>query len=1485
MPARADVLVDNTNRITSVVLGNGENVIVTNTGTITANPGINVGNVTAHTIQNSGTIQTGASTGAAIALYSSGTLTGGLTNSGTILSGTTSGIGIGIDNAFVLSGGLTNSGTISGDQFAFYLGNSTLSGNLINTGTMQGFSAIDLSNSSTITGTINNSNTIITSATSGDAASIHIGANARILGGLVNSGTITGNGDYGFGLRISGTVENGVTNSGTLTGNGTDAAIQLAIGGISDGLTNSGTISGWNSILLLNDSTLSGGVNNTNSIFFTATTQDAGGIYLGTSTLITGGITNSGTIAPAAHNGSGIVNRGSIGGGITNTGTIDVSGASVGAGIRFSGGDLSGGLVNSGTIAGFSSIFLANATLYGGVNNQHTLLISASSGDAAGIYINGSTLVTGGITNSGTIMDTANNGFGIHNASTIQGGITNSGTIDAGSSANSINFANASTLTGDIINNGTISGARGIALDNSLATGSIVNTQAIISSYTSSDVAGIFLLLSTLSGGITNSGTITSDVGAGVNMLQSVILGGLTNSGTIEGISSADCCAAGIYLGNTSTLQGLDNNGTIIGWNGVHLNNSTLAGVLRNTQAIISSSTSSDAAGVYMNGTSLITGGITNSGTITANLGYGLRIYSTISGDLINSGTISGSRGFDLASTLNGHIINSGTIISTGSSSGADALHLNGTITGGITNSGTISGIANSILLLGAIIGGEITNSGTISAPIRLLANASLSSLKNSGYIAQRIILNTNAHIANGLTNSGTIDNTVNIVSSVIAGGITNSGTVSSTNAGISLNSHGVITNGLTNSGTITGGTRGIVLYNTSSILGGIVNSGTIASTANDGLDIGLSSIVAGGITNSGLIIGADRGVIFQFSTISGGLTNSGTIRGTNTGLSLVGATLDGLTNSGTVTGITGITLGGVSSTISNGITNSGTIIGTGGTASSFAASSSASLTLNGGRIIGDVIDTTPADGSSATTVTGDFTTEGNFNVSSLTVDANRTLSIATGDVFEAYSSATINGTLRFNIEDTASFGSLVVSNGTANLTNATLAVGLIGNNIAAGDEMRVINASTALTGGPGATPTAISDNSFLWNFVAFDGTQATATTDNTDLFVRALVSNELEETASSPNNQAAATILTSLVSPAIDPTLGQVLQNINNAPTAQAVNDVLESIQPALDAAVTESVTSIAGQSLTIVQSRLDSLRSTGISSGNGNNGFSVWGQGFGQHVRQDERDGIAGYDADIYGFAVGADHEQLLDNTVIGIMMSYGNSDISSDNINHTATTIDSYQFGVYADYDITRTVFVGGALSYGYNDIHSTRHDVGAVAGLNADAEYKAQQISAHLEAGKDIEFSNKALPVITPRVLMNYAHLTTDEYTETGAGGANLNVRASSSNMLELGMAAEARWSWVQKNGALLEPSLHAGYRYDIIGDAAQNTSQFTGGGAAFETQGADPARHIFNTGLGLSYSTPARWTVSAGYDFEVKEDYTSHALVARALYKF
>ena len=488
--------------------------------------------------------------------------------------------GVLVSNGVHLTGNISNSGTISGSNAGISLNSgSAVTGAITNQagGTISGYYGISLSNGSSV-GSVTNSGKI-----SGSSAGISL-SNGSSVGSVTNSGTISGY--YGISLGRSSAVTGAITNQAGGTITGSYAGISLTSGSSVGSVTNSGTISGNNA-----------------------------GISLRWNSAVTGVITNQagGTISGSSDGIS--LSRSSVGG-IVNNGTISGNNAGI---MLSSSSSVVGGIVNDGNISGVSGISLNGSAVDQITNNANgTITASASSGRAIGINVGNSSTITGGISNNGTISASASSsgqaiGINVGNSSTITGGITNNGTISASASGNSaaaINIESGASV-GNITNNGTISAnntngsAAGINIMGSTVAGDIINNSnsTISASASSGWAAAINIDSGSTVGNITNNGTLSASGNKSVSTLfvgGNSTVGNITNNGTISASGSGTSVAAVLITGG-ATVANLSNTGSILGGAGT---------------------------GVHISSSSTVTGGISNSGTISGGA-YAINVDSS----------------------------------------------------------------------------------------------------------------------------------------------------------------------------------------------------------------------------------------------------------------------------------------------------------------------------------------------------------------------------------------------------------------------------------------------------------------------------------------------------------------------------------------------------------------------------------------------------------------------------------------------------------------------------------------------------------------------------------------------------------------------------------------------------------------------------------------------------------------------------------------
>jgi hypothetical protein len=907
---QAGIFVTTVGSITSIANMGSASVISGSTAV-----GIEVtGTGTIGSVTNQGTIA-GATNG--IFLKNAGASIGSLTNSGLIK---------GSNNAIVLQTGAhlgpvtnSNSGTMSGGNTGLAIYNSASVSSISNTGTIVGTNQAALTLSSAASaGTLNNSGVM-----NGGRSGIRLGGNSSI-GSVQNTGTILGINSNGIQLYGGSSITGGITNSGGLIQGQSRGIVAFTGSTYAGGITNSGTIASsatnYGKGIWISDSVLSGGVSNLSTGVISGASQ---GIYVGTTSTLSGGISNAGTITGGVgfYYSSGILvqSNSTLTGGIVNRSGGVISGAS-GIGLHNSTLDSISNL-SGGTISGlYGGVVLETGHVTAGISNAGII-----KGGSDGIALYSGSTLSGGVTNSGTIMGTNtqySSGISLYSSSTLSGGIHNlsggvisgasNGILVADSRIDSITNAAGGTISNTGTSNNLNSGGAALSIYQATVTGSIVNAGIISGSY-----RGIFITSGNVFGSNTGNGSLSS------------LVGGVTNSGLITA-PSIGVLVAGSTISGAIANSGEINGGVV----GVALIGSSVSGGISNIGS--SASMTGSLAGLYL-ADSAVTGGVTNSGLIGGTGGYGIFMQqASVSGGINNlsGGTIAGNDGLFAVNSVIDSISNaSGATISGNlGTAGIGVLLGSATLTGQLANSGVIAGSAAGVAVENSTVSGGISNAGTITAVgagVALSSGAQVSGgLQNSGNIiggATAVAVTSSATLSGGIVNSGAIAGGKTAIAvlgagSSLAGGISNSGTITGGTNGIAVKTSSVVTGGIVNSGVIAGGVVGISLGNTGSVAGGLYDTGTISG--------GLYSVYVDAGSSLGAITIAGKTAQFAgdvYSPNSAVTVASGaTFTGTNAfNVQSFDVAAGALFNMGTMASTAGEASG---ITVANGVTNEGVL-------------------------------------------------------------------------------------------------------------------------------------------------------------------------------------------------------------------------------------------------------------------------------------------------------------------------------------------------------------------------------------------------------------------------------------------------------------------------------------------------------------------------------------------------------------------------------
>lgn len=321
----------------------------------------------------------------------------------------------------------------------------------------------------------------------------------------------------------------------------------------------------------------------------------------------------------------------------------------------------------------------------------------------------------------------------------------------------------------------------------------------------------------------------------------------------------------------------------------------------------------------------------------------------------------------------------------------------------------------------------------------------------------------------------------------------------------------------------------------------------------------------------------------------------------------------------------------------------------------------------------------------------------------------------------------------------------------------------------------------------------------------------------------------------------------------------------------AKAIAKVASTLAPEVNGGAASAAHSSFTLLSNAVNNRAAGLRS-GQSSGDALDGTGAWFQILSSQANQDVRSGVAGYDADSRGFAIGADHK-VTDNTVLGVAYSYVKTDVDSDNGNKTDVennTLTAYSTWTEGNW------FVDGGLSYGKGKNDSKRY----VSGTTAKGSYDSDMLGLNVIAGYGFHFDHAVL--VEPRVAARYTNLSIDGFTEHGSSAA-LKTGDQRLEVGEIGAGVRVAGSFDLGKGTL-EPEFKVMGYHDLIADKSSTTSAFTLGGTSFVATGVTPARDSYEVGIGADYKLGAV-TLSGSYDRLMKTGFDADSFTAKVRYDF
>jgi len=273
-----------------------------------------------------------------------------------------------------------------------------------------------------------------------------------------------------------------------------------------------------------------------------------------------------------------------------------------------------------------------------------------------------------------------------------------------------------------------------------------------------------------------------------------------------------------------------------------------------------------------------------------------------------------------------------------------------------------------------------------------------------------------------------------------------------------------------------------------------------------------------------------------------------------------------------------------------------------------------------------------------------------------------------------------------------------------------------------------------------------------------------------------------------------------------------------------------------------------------------------------------SVWGTAFGRWSTQGNVDNVAGYNANTYGIAGGADYA-VSGRSTLGAAFAVGNSLITgTDSAAPSNLNITSYQLGAYGDHAVTDSFSLNFQGDLGLNSNTGSR----SINFMGTTAKSNYYSFSWHAGTGLKRMCALDDKTLFTPSVRLDYLGVQSPSYQETGAGVLNLKV--NDQNYQELFASLDLRLD--REITPAMKVSANAGAGYNMIPNQAKITASYAGGGDAFVTNGLTVSPWLYHAGLGVSGMLRKDLELLVRYDLQASPtSYFSQSASARLKFTF
>lgn len=298
---------------------------------------------------------------------------------------------------------------------------------------------------------------------------------------------------------------------------------------------------------------------------------------------------------------------------------------------------------------------------------------------------------------------------------------------------------------------------------------------------------------------------------------------------------------------------------------------------------------------------------------------------------------------------------------------------------------------------------------------------------------------------------------------------------------------------------------------------------------------------------------------------------------------------------------------------------------------------------------------------------------------------------------------------------------------------------------------------------------------------------------------------------------------------------------------------------------------------------------RDSGVGGGTESLPLGIWIQPYGLWASRSGESSGDRYDTTVGGVAAGLDYRLSgsgrNDGLLVGLSFGFAQADTYYDDVS-SETRQRSYQAGLYGGWwsgPWSLDAGVGASLNR-----YETRRDIafGSVDST-AEASYDGWDYSGYLEGRyrHEVAVGGPGLLEITPMAGLQALRLSTDSYSEEGAGGLALSVGSDRVTSLRSSLGAALAYPLELEDGTLLRPEVRARWSHEFADTGTAVDARFAAGGASFAVAAEELGRDAALLGIGLEAQLNPALSLSLGYDSQIQTDYTVHAVTGSLRWSF